>query len=234
LSQARRQRLWQFGAAATFVVILAVVAIVVSQSGSSSLEHLGEDRAAVAQLFDGIPQHGQTLGDQKAPATLLEFADLQCPFCRSFTLDVLPTLIDRYVRPGDLRLRFEVQTFIGPQSEDAARVALAASLQNRLWDFADVFYRNQDDENSGYVTEDFLSKVAGATPGLDAAKALRDRDSQRVASLLTGSAGQFRDLGFNATPSFAIETPGKPPTPFTVTDPGDSDQFTSQLDSLLK
>jgi len=233
LSQARRQRLWQLGAAGVFAAILVAVAIVVSQAGSSSLQHLSEDSAAATKLFGGIPQSALELGSPKAKVTLVEFADLQCPFCRAFTLDALPTIINRYVRPGKLRLRYEVQTFIGPQSEDAARVAMAASLQNRLWEFADVFYRNQDDENSGYVTEDFLSKVAGATPGLDTARALRARSGPKVEAMLAQSTGLFQKLGLTSTPSFAVEQPGKQPMRLEVSDPSDPSQFTSQLDPIV-
>ena len=204
MSQARRQRLWQFGAGAVFVIILAVVAIVVSQSGSSSLQHLGEDRAAAAELFDGIPQSGQTLGDPHAKATLLEFADLQCPFCRAFTLDTLPTVVSRYVKPGDVRLRFMPVTIIGPQSDDAAKAALAAGEQDRLWQFADLFYRNQDDENSGYVTTGFIRTLFDNTPGLSVDRATADANTPAVDDLLSRSRNLFDHYGLRATPSFVL------------------------------
>ena len=148
-----------------------------------------------------------------------------------FTLSVLPTIIERYVKPGDLRLRFEPQTFIGAQSDPAARVALAASLQNRLWQFADLFYRNQDDENSGYVTPDFLRAIADATPGLDAQKALAAQATRPVTRLLGQSKALFTDGGLTSTPSFEIEQ-GDVGHRLKITDPGDASQFTSQLDQL--
>ncbi len=211
MTQVRRQRLWQLGAVTVFAAILVVVTIVVSQSGSSSLQHLDEDRAAVVRLFDGIPQHGLTLGDPRAQATLLEFADLQCPFCRSFTLDELPSIVERYVKPGKLALRFEPQTIIGPQSDDAALAALAAARQDRLWQFADLFYRNQDDENSGYVTSDFVQTLFVNTPGLDARLAVTEQRSTAVADALTKSRDQFGHFGLSTTPSFVLTQPGQGP-----------------------
>lgn len=214
MSEARRQRLWQFGAATAFVAILAVVAIVVSSSGSSSLKHLDEDRATVRKLFDGIPQQGQTLGDAQARATLLEFADLQCPFCRSFTLDDLPEIIARYVKPGDLQIRFEPQTIIGPQSDEAARAALAAGEQDRLWQFADLFYRNQDDENSGYVTDEFIRTLFENTPGVNVGEAVNDLGSAGVGDSLSRSKNAFDRLGLSATPTFVLVHQGQESDPF--------------------
>jgi protein-disulfide isomerase len=231
VTDARRQRLWQLGAAGAFAAILVAVAIVVSQAGSDSLKNLPEDTRAVQSLFGGIQEDGKYLGSPDAKATLVEYADLQCPFCREFTVDVLPTIVKRYVRPGDLRLRLELQTFIGAQSEPAARVALCASLQNRMWQFADVFYRNQDDENSGYVTPQFLQAIADATPGLDAQKALAAEDSPPVTRLLDQSKALFTDGGLTSTPSFEIEQ-GDVGHQLDISDPSDTGEFTSQLDSL--
>lgn len=232
MADARRQRLWQLGAAGVFAAIVVAVVIVISQAGSDSLQHLDADQAAVTKLFAGIPQHGQDLGHSNAPPTLVEFADLQCPFCRMFTLDVLPTIIERYVKPGDLRLRFEPVTILGSQSDPAATAALAASLQNRLWQFADLFYRNQDDENSGYVTPDFLATLARATPGLSAAKALAAQDSARISGLLDRSKSLFQKFGLISTPSFVLEQRGEAPVTLKISDSSDASQFTSQLDPL--
>jgi protein-disulfide isomerase len=209
LSQVRRQRLWQFGAATAFVAILAIAAVVISSSGSSSLQHLGEDRTAVAKVFDHVPQHGQVLGASSAKATLLEFADLQCPFCRTFMLNTLPEVISRYVKPGKLRVRFLPQAVFGPQSADAARAALAAGQQNRLWQFADLFYRNQDDENSGYVTSGFIQTLFANTPGLDVKAASADLDTPQVEDLLKRSQGLFGTYGLNATPAFILARPNQ-------------------------
>ena len=67
---------------------------------------------ASADLLKGIPQDGISLGSAKAPVRVLEFADLQCPFCRQATLDVLPNVIKRYVRPGQVRMEFHALAFI--------------------------------------------------------------------------------------------------------------------------
>jgi protein-disulfide isomerase len=239
LSELRRQRLWQFGAATVFAAVVVTVVIVVSQSGSDSLQHLPEDRKAVAELFDGVPQHGLYLGDQKAAATLVTYEDLQCPFCRAFTLDTLPVIIRDYVEPGKLRLRFQPQTILGEglsenQSETAARYALATSLQNRLWQFTDLFYRNQDEENSGYVTDSFLQTLAKNTKGLDVERATRDAGSAAVSKLLDSSTGQFSSRDLKGTPSFVLEQPGKPYEAFDVGDASDAGAFTDALDSALR
>ncbi|MCL4286945.1 MAG: thioredoxin domain-containing protein, partial [Thermoleophilia bacterium] len=118
----RRQRIWSLaGGAALLAALVVVVLILVSAGGSSDEEASGE----VAQ-FDGIPQKGIELGDPEAPVTLVEFADPQCPFCKEYTTEDLPPLVEDYVAGGDLRMELQLLTFIGPDSESIARAALAA------------------------------------------------------------------------------------------------------------
>jgi protein-disulfide isomerase len=54
----------------------------------------------IALLLAGIPQSANVLGRSAAPVTLAYFADLQCPYCRDFSLEVLPSIIERWVRGG--------------------------------------------------------------------------------------------------------------------------------------
>jgi protein-disulfide isomerase len=180
-----------------------VIAVVVSQGGGEETpaEPPAQQTSEVSALFDGIPQDGITLGDPDAPATLVEFADLQCPFCAEYTTGALPTVIDRYVRSGKLKLQLNVLQFLGPDSEKAAEVAGGAALQNKLWQFTDVFYRNQGQENTGYVTDDFLRTIGEQTPGLDVDAALEGGNPK----MLRDAESEASRLGVNSTPSFFIQ-----------------------------
>jgi protein-disulfide isomerase len=118
-------RLGLLGAAAALAAVIVVVAIVVSQGGA-------EDDGAPARV-QNIPQDGVYLGDPNAPATLIEFADLQCPFCAEYAAETLPWVIDRYVRDGRLRLELRLLAFLGPDSVRGRQWANAAALQDKLW-----------------------------------------------------------------------------------------------------
>lgn len=93
-------------------------------------------------LFGGIAQDGTALGSPLAPVTLVEFADLQCPYCARFALGTLPALVRDYVRTGRLKIVFTGLAFIGPESETALRAATAAGRYNRLWNIVDALYRS--------------------------------------------------------------------------------------------
>jgi protein-disulfide isomerase len=233
VTAARRRRLWQLGAVGLFAAIVAAVAIVVfGASNGVDLSDLPAQSRQVERMFGGIPQDGVELGSPKAPATLVEFADPQCPFCGQYARDVLPTVIHRDVQSGRLRLRIELLTILGTDSERIARVAAAASLQDRGWDFIDLAYRNQGDEGSGYATNQYLRKLARATPGLDASRALRASGSTASTRVLDSASSHASTLGVEATPTFFVEQPGRAPQevkPSALT----PDAFASALDPLL-
>ena len=77
-------------------------------------------------MLAGIPQSGIYLGNPAAPVPLVEFADLQCPFCREYTLQTLPQLVQDYVRTGKVRMEFRNLSFLGKDSVTAGRAAAAA------------------------------------------------------------------------------------------------------------
>jgi protein-disulfide isomerase len=203
----RRRRLQQLGAVLAVAVIVAVGLAVGLNRGKEQPNAAGG--AAVAGVTDmramlrGIPQHGTSLGDPKAPRVLTEFADLQCPFCRAYTLEVLPQIIQRYVRTNKLRLELRLQHFIGRDSDVAARAAAAAATRNRMWNFVDLFYRNQGQENSGYVTDSYLSRLATAA-GLPAAFVVDGSTSAALEKPVLDAEAEARAAGLTSTPSFLI------------------------------
>jgi protein-disulfide isomerase len=232
----RNKRMLQLGGLLAVVAVVVVVLVVVSSGGSSKKggSATGDATGAQesAQLLNGIPQSGITLGNPKAPVTLIEFADLQCPFCRDYTQKTFPTIVAKYVRTGKIKMVFRNYAFIGPDSVTAARAAESAAQQNKLWNFIDVFYNNQGDENSDYVTDKFIEKIAGAVPGLDVQKLLTDRQDPKVDQAIAEAQQEAQNAGVNSTPTFLIQKGNAAPQKLSASafDPGD---FGSALDKVI-
>lgn len=206
----RRQRLVKLASAAAFLALAAVaVLIVVSQSQTSGGD-AGNivDAKLVDEQLAGIPQKGMTLGEPGAKVTLVEFGDLQCSVCKGYSEEILPEVIENQVRSGEAKLDFRNYTIIGPQSTPAGAAAIAAGEQGRGWSFVELFYRNQGAEDSGYVTDAFLTAIAKAAGVADIARWNRDRKSERVLDQVAATTAEAQRLGFTGTPSFAVQGPG--------------------------
>ena len=209
---ARRRRFTRLGAVlgAAAVVVVILVAVSSSGGGSTASTSSSASSSAVAgtqasrSLLNGIPQKGLTLGNANAPVRVLEFADLQCPFCRDYSLGVMPGLVQKYVRTGKVRMEFHALAFIGPDSVRAARVAEAAAQQNKLWNVADLAYHNQGAENSGWATDAKLRSIAAAVPGLDVNQVFATRNSAAVTAQLKAASDLATRSGVNETPTFLV------------------------------
>jgi protein-disulfide isomerase len=138
--------------------------------------------AAAYRLFAGIPEHGNVLGSPKAPATMVEYVDLQCPHCRDFEATVMPTILKRFVRTGKLKIEARAIAIIGPDSIRGRDAAIAAAQQNRMFGFMQVTYFNQGTENTGWLNDDFVQEAAASVPGMDVAKLVDAAGSSAVAA----------------------------------------------------
>jgi protein-disulfide isomerase len=204
---ARRRRVQTLVGALLAAVALAAVAVAVSSGGGSANAALGTRLTGAAfssRLFAGIPQHGNVLGRPDAPARIIEFADLQCPYCREYTVQALPSLVRDYVRTGKAQMQFENLSFIGPDSVQAGHAAAAAAAQNKLWNFVDLAYLNQGTENTGYVTSSYLRRLLQAIPGLNVATALGESQTPTADAALTEATDLAARDGISGTPSFLI------------------------------
>jgi protein-disulfide isomerase len=236
-SRDQRRRLTQLGAVVLSAAAVVAILVAVSAGGGSGTKPVpaagqAADAGDAPALLGGLPQSGLTLGSAKAPLTLVEFNDMQCPICREYTSAVFPTLVKRYVRTGKLRMEMRLQSFIGPDSVTAGRAVAAAARQNRAWTFADILYDNQGQENSGYVTPDYLRSIAAATPGLNAARLARDAATPASAQALKEGTAAFDARGLTGTPSFLIGRTGGPLSVLNYSALSPS-QFTGPIDQLL-
>ena len=203
----RRKKMMQLASGAVFLAIVVVVALIVvnGSSGGGDSSNI-EGAAEVSQALSGIPQNGMVLGDPGAPVEVAEFADLQCPFCKAYAAEVLPSIIENQVKHGEAKIDFRNFTIIGEQSLPAGAAALAAGEQGRGWNYVEIFYKNQGAEDSGYADDAFLEAVAKAAGVKDLTRWNKDR--AKLTSKVEATTAEAEQLGFGGTPSFALEGPG--------------------------
>jgi protein-disulfide isomerase len=195
-------RTWRLAAVAATAAI-AVTAAIVMSTAASSAPPKATVTAAASGLLAGIPEHDGVLGDPRAPLTLTEFVDPQCPVCAAASKQILPGLIRDAVRTGKVKLDARVLHFLGPDSGTAAKFAAGARAQSKLWPFLETLYASQGPENSGYVTPAFLAGVARAA-GVDSGAAARYAATPAAAGALTGADGEATQLGVTGTPTFVL------------------------------
>lgn len=194
--------------AAVVAVALIAGSVVLTRGGSkdATATTTGPSGSAAAPiaLVAGIPQSGTTLGNPKATTKMLIYEDMQCPYCKKFTDDALPAIINEYVKPGRLKLDWRGLAFLGPDSTKALQIALAAGQQNKLWEVIGLLYEKQGAENSGWVTDQVIDDVLAAVPGLDAAKVKADAKSTAVLDQITAIQNEATANKVGGTPSFFI------------------------------
>ena len=140
--------------------------------------------------------------------TLVEYADLQCPYCAQWARETLPVLVDDYVATGKLRIVFRGLAFIGPDSDKALRTAIAAGQDDHLWDVVHGLYASQGAENSGWVTDELVGEIAAGVPGLDGEKLLSARWESAVDPELRRAAAAAERAGVHGTPAFQVGPTG--------------------------
>jgi protein-disulfide isomerase len=192
------------------------------------------DSNGINALLAGIPQSANALGQPAAPVSLAYFADLQCPYCRDFSLQVLPSIIARWVGAGKLRIEFHAlqaatrdsNVFVAQQV-----AALAAGRQERAWHFTETFYAEQGEENSGYVTDAYLRGIASQVTGLDLVRWAGDRHDPELAGEIVGDARTAQNAGLTGTPSFLIGASGGAMSGFSPSDPT---SFDAAIEGILE
>jgi protein-disulfide isomerase len=226
----KRPRLLLAVGAIAAAAVIVVVLLVVLDSGTKTTTTTTLPAVAHA-LFSGVPQQGDTLGKASAPVTITVFEDPQCPFCRAWALDTLPTVVKRYIRTGRVKLVYRGIPIIGPNSVKGLRTIYAAGEQNKLWNLADELYRRQGAENTGWITDALIDKSASST-GLNKRALLKASSSAAVSAALAQATREAHFAGVNGTPTFIVERPpGLPKQLSTGLDPA---SFTAALDAALQ
>ncbi len=138
-----------------------------------------------------------TIGNPKASATLVEFFDYNCHFCKGALPDVTKLMKD----DSNLKLVLKDYPVLGPGSVEAAKVASAARNQlpgDKFWAFHTKLLATH-----GPVGKNEALAVAREL-GLDMDKLAKDMDSPEVKSGLDEVMQLADSLQINGTPTFVV------------------------------
>ncbi|HLM86545.1 MAG TPA: thioredoxin domain-containing protein [Solirubrobacteraceae bacterium] len=240
---ARRTRMTQLGIVLA-VVVVGIVVVLLASGESATIKRIAPETAAarnvthgIGKLLAGIPQSGTALGQPTAPVTLQYYGDLECPVCRAFTIGALPSIIQKDVRGGELRVEYHsLQTATRePEVFNSQQLAaLAAGKQDKMWNFIETFYHEQGEEDSGYVTESYIQGIARQVHGLNIAQWTSDRGEDALANQVQRDAQAASNAGLEGTPAFLLGRSGgtlRRFQPSSYTEPG---SFEAAIDKLAK
>ncbi len=231
------------GAAVLLIlVVIGVVLGIVLSGGSSkssvptrgSLVNALPGAADVQRQLDGVQQRGSILGSLSAPVTLIEYVDLQCPFCREFDTEVLPTLISRYIRTGKLKFETRLLAFIGADSQRGRAAAIAAGRQNKLFNFTHLLYRNQGGENTGWLNDGMVTSAAASIPGLDVPRLLDEASSAGSDRQSSAYDAQATAANVDSTPTVFVGKSGTKPQRVNLSTPTDVQSVEASLAAALR
>ncbi len=184
-------------------------------------QELRELKEILAPVLDRLPKPfrpqdvsvsaSPALGDNTAKITLVEFSDLQCPYCVRFYDNTFPEIVKHYVDTGMVRYvaREFPLTSIHKEASRASQAALCAGDQGKYWEMRGKVFANRDSLSEEALTE--YAVESGLE--LDAWRACleSDRYAQKVQTDMKAAAR----LGINGTPSFVLG----------LTDPDDAGKF---------
>ncbi len=229
---ARMHRIRGVGGIAVGAIVVVAVAIAISSSanGGTGLQKgsgASKTVASVTQLLSGIPQSGAVLGNPSAKVTMTYYSDLECPICRDFTLSGgFGQLVANEVRSGKVKVVYRsLETATqDPQTFQTQHVAaLAAGTQNLFWHYIELFYREQGQEDTSYVTESYLTGLAKQVPGLNLSEWQTARNDQSLVSQVQSDEAAGTAAHVTGTPTLIFQGPKGTASPSGGGLPGYSD-----------
>ena len=215
----RDRRLRMVGGTLLGAIVIIGVLIAISSGNSSNSTAPKSNSKAAAQaaatvntLLKGIPQTGTTLGSASAPVTVTEYGDLVCPVCKDFALGAENQLISNDVRAGKVKIVYKAletasQTANNSMFVPSQVAAQAAGRQKLGWNYIELFYHEQGDETTSYVTQSYLDGLAGQISGLDYKQWLSDRNDSSLTNLVAADEQAAGASGFQSTPTIVIKGP---------------------------
>jgi protein-disulfide isomerase len=164
----------------------------------SKMDKIQAERMAVAIKENATelyrPAGSPIVGNVKGDVPVIEFFDYNCGYCKK-ALSEVTQLMDK-----DKKVRIIMKEFpiLSKGSEEASRVALAAKMQGKYWEFHRAMLESQ-----GQANEAASLRIAEKL-GLDMARLKKDMASPEVKKEIDDTRQLATKMGIQGTPHFIV------------------------------
>ena len=183
-----------------------------------------EDSPSPADLAETGPDGDVTLGSDKAPVTIIEYASMTCPHCAHFSETTFHELQKRYIDTG--KVRFTLRPFPLDALSAAGFMLARCAGNDKYMPIVETLFAKQpewivkeplpplkDIAKQFGISESQFNECLANQKLLDSIQAVRDRAAQK--------------LGVNSTPTFFVN--GK-----KLVGDVSIDQMAKEIDAYLK
>jgi protein-disulfide isomerase len=178
---------WMAGILGTALAFAASISVLAAQSAT-------------------VPLEMRSKGSSKAPVTVYEMSDFQCPYCRQFAVETFPQLEREYIKSGKVRwvfINFPL-TSVHPHASAAAELALCAGKQQAFWRVHDLLFAHQETWAPLKEVGPFFVSLADSAK-LSKPALLACLESPDTRSSVRADAEGASRSGATSTPTFYIE-----------------------------
>lgn len=159
---------------------------------------------SVTGLFDDIPIEDEVMGDVNAKVTVIEYASMTCPHCRTFHEEVLPKLQEDYIDTGKVKFILRPFPFDGDRRGEAAFMLAKCAPNDNYYPMIDALFDTQTvwaGKGNPVPELQRLSKLAGMSEE-DFKTCLGNQEL--LTKIVDGRNKAVKDFGVRSTPTIFV------------------------------
>ena len=158
----------------------------------------------VSGLFDDVPLEDTVMGDANAKVTIVEYASMTCPHCKTFHEKIMPELKEKYIDTGKAKYVLRPFPFDGDRRGEAAFMLAKCAGEDKYYAMVDELFRTQNVWAAGGNPVPELLRIAKfAGMSEDEFKAcLSNQDL--LTKMIEGRNKAVKDFGVQATPTVFV------------------------------
>ena len=142
---------------------------------------------------------GYMMGQPNAPVTMVEFTDLECPFCRQFHMTAFEEILKNYIETGKVRyISLDFPLSIHPYAMPAAEAAQCAGEQGQFWQMRHTIFVNNA-HLTPTIFDSFAKELKLNLTQFDACVT-----SKKYAARIAQDQQEGAMAGVSGTPTFVI------------------------------